>query len=290
MKIHIAREAGFCFGVKRALKIVDQLYKNEQDIQTYGPLIHNRTVLEELNARGIAYTKTLRDIDPGKKLVIRTHGIPLGDEQYLNSKQQMMVDATCPLVKKIHRIIQKLDGKENLIVIVGDIHHPEVIAAKSYSENSLVINSIPEAEDLTFQKHIVLVAQTTLSEVFFNEIIAKLLKKTDHLEVFNTICTATRVRQMATKELAEMVDFMVVIGGKNSSNTKKLAQIAREKNNHTYHFETYDDLVRGLPLTQIKNFSSVGISAGASTPPSEIQKVRDFFEKLEFAKEINNGK
>lgn len=291
MKVYIADEAGFCFGVKRALNLIARLNEKNQNVQIFGQLIHNRTVLKNLEKKGIGYIESLDELDPGKKLVIRTHGIPKDVESELRKQNIEILDATCPFVKKIHRIVEKIDGKKNRVVIVGDGNHPEVIAAKSYASGAVVVNSAEEAEKIKKSKAVGVVAQTTLNSDFFKKIVPVLLDKAEIIEIHNTICHATRIRQEAIKKLAPQVDFVVVVGGKNSSNTRKLFEIALEKNPNTFLIEKSSDLYNLDFIDRVSFFKSVGITAGASTPPDEIERIKGFFNNLEnIEKEIKNGR
>ena len=298
MKVYIADEAGFCFGVKKALNLIARLHEKKYNIQIYGQLIHNQSVLKNLQEKGIGYTDTLAGLDRGKKLVIRTHGIPRQTEEKLRKEKIDIVDATCPFVKKIHRIIEKIEAHpaptgsgRHCIVIVGDRDHPEVTAAAGYARQPVVINSSKEAEKLEAAEKIHVIAQTTLNSDFFEEIIAILRKKAGKLEVYNTICSATKARQEAIRRLAPQVDFVVVVGGKNSSNTRKLFEIALEKNKNTFFIESSRELYSPGFIEKVSRFSSVGITAGASTPPQEIEKVKEYLIKIEnIAKEIKNGR
>ncbi len=289
MDIYIAEEAGFCFGVKRALRIINQLYDSGQGIQILGELIHNKNVLKELSDKGIHCIHSLEEIDLNKKLVIRTHGIPLYIENRIKEGNYSYIDATCPLVKKIHNIIRKLNRRDTQVIIIGDEKHPEIIAAKSYATHAIIINSISEALSLASYKHISVVAQTTLNTAFFKQVIPILEKKAEKIEIFNTICSATKVRQEAVKKLAPGVDFMVVIGGKDSSNTKKLYDIAIKENPNTFHIENSSELNDPEFSGKIESFDNVGITAGASTPPQEIENVKIFFEKYKIEKERKDG-
>ncbi len=289
MDIYIAEEAGFCFGVKRALSIINRLHEKREGIEILGELIHNRTVLKELKNKGIHCIHGLDEIDSNKKLVIRTHGIPLDLENQIKEKEINFVDATCPLVKKIHTIIETLNRKDTQIIIIGDEKHPEIVAVRSYAAHAIIIGSIPEALKLGFHKHISVVAQTTLNTAFFEQIISILREKARKVEIFDTICSATKVRQDAVKRLAPKVDFMVVIGGKNSSNTKKLYDIAIQENPNTFHIENSSELNDPSLTGKMESFDSVGVTAGASTPPEEIENVKIFFEKFKIEKERKDG-
>ncbi|UCH95386.1 MAG: 4-hydroxy-3-methylbut-2-enyl diphosphate reductase [Candidatus Aminicenantes bacterium] len=295
MKVYVAEEAGFCFGVKRALNIIENLHEKGNEVQILGQLIHNRSVLDDLKTKGIRCINTLDQLDPDKTLIIRTHGIPKEAEADLKKKRINYVDATCPLVKKLHQTIEKQDPNtpNTRILIVGDRNHPEIIAAKSYCPGAIVINSQEEANDIEYSDNINVVAQTTLDTDFFERIVSILENKTRKLHVYNTICKATKVRQAAIKKLATKVDVVVVVGGKNSSNTKKLYNIARKRNKNTFHIEKSSDLHDAHFIEKLANFHSVGITAGASTPPEEIEKIekflRNFSSNIE-EKEMNHGR
>ena len=280
MKIVAAEEAGFCFGVKRALKLINEYHRQGKKIQTYGPLIHNVPVLNDLAAKGIGHISSLTEIEKGKILCIRTHGIPREVERRLRKKGVPTLDATCPLVKKSQKIIERLDKAKNRVLIVGDQDHPEIIAARSYARNVKIINSLAEARSLPRSPELSVVAQTTLNTEFFKEVIATLLDKTEKLHVFNTICQATKDRQEAVKKLAPRVDAIIVVGSKISSNTKKLCNIAREKNRNAIQIETCADLQNKKAVARLKKFASIGVSAGASTSPQELANVKNFLQKL----------
>lgn len=290
MNVYIAAEAGFCFGVKRALNIIRQVNDEEQEIHVYGQLIHNTSVLEDLKAQGIDTITSPDQLTPGKKLAIRTHGIPKHEEEYLKNLGIDTVDATCPLVKKLHHIIEKIDESKTRIVVIGDKNHPEIIAAVSYAQNAVIIDSEAEAEKIKRSRSIAVIGQTTLDTGHFKKLVSILVEKADKLDVYNTICDATKVRQQAVRQLAPKVDFMVVLGNKNSSNTRKLFTIASGKNKNTFYFEKSSELNNAGFIETIKNFRSAGIAAGASTPPSEIQNAKNILENITRVKEINHGK
>lgn len=297
MKIYVAEEAGFCFGVRRALDLIDDLYENGQNIQVYGQLVHNSTVLEKLEARGIYCIDSLSQLNKDQHLMVRTHGIPVEEEKWLNENGIDFTDGTCPLVKKLHKIADSVEAQtvNSRFVIVGDPSHPEIIAAKSYAPSAEIIQSISQAEEFKCQPNepVDIMVQTTYNVDLYEEIIERLRVKTRHLKVHRTICNATIVRQEAVKRLAPEVDAMVVIGGKQSSNTRKLYTIASERNANTFHVESYEQLCRdiGAMMPALDRCQSIGITAGASTPPDEIQKVKTFFANFNSnrAKEINHG-
>lgn len=285
MKIYTADEAGFCFGVKRALNIIDRLYESNESIEIYGQLIHNNTVLNNLKNKGINYIEDLKHLNKKKKLIIRTHGILKSDEELLKEQDIRYVDATCPLVKKIHRIIEKINLSDNKILIIGNRDHPEIRAIKSYAKKGLVVNSIEELDVLKHEEPVSVIAQTTLDSGFFKMMIFEILDRVEHIEIFNTICSATIERQEAVKTLAPKVDFVIVIGGRNSSNTKKLYNISKKINENTFHIEESSKLKEPELINKFRSFNSVGITAGASTPPEEIEDVKVFFRNFKTEKE-----
>jgi 4-hydroxy-3-methylbut-2-enyl diphosphate reductase len=295
MKIYVAEEAGFCFGVKRALEIIDRLHEKGHELQIYGQLIHNPTVLDDLNARGIHRIDSLDQAEPGKTLVIRTHGIPRETEEQLKLRKINYVDATCPLVKKLQHKVETLSRRYSRLVIVGDENHPEIIAARSYAPGAQVIGSEEQARGLEIKPGdtVGVVGQTTLEPAFFEKIVSIMEGKTTGLHVHNTICGATKTRQQAIAKLASNVDLVIVVGGKNSSNTKKLYNIARKQNKNTLHVEKSSDLyqLKALAPAEVANYRSVGITAGASTPPGEIENVKTFFSnvKTTTVKEMYHG-
>jgi 4-hydroxy-3-methylbut-2-enyl diphosphate reductase len=280
MKILVAEEAGFCFGVKRALKLINEYLQKGYKIQTFWPLIHNVPVLNNLAAMGVSFVSAVEEIEKSKILCIRTHGIPRETEKILQKKGVTTMDATCPLVKKEQKIIARLHAQKANILIVGDKNHPEIIAAKSYAQKVTIINSLAQAKALPACKQLCVVAQTTLNTEFFKEVIAVLLAKTEKLTIFNTICQATKDRQQAVRKLAPQVDAIIVVGSKISSNTKKLFHIAKERNKNSLHIETCADLQKPKNLAKIAKFTSIGITAGASTSPEELDCVKNFLQKL----------
>ena len=263
------------------MKLINEYHRQGKKIQTFGPLIHNIPVLNDLAAKGIGHVDPRRPRSTSDKtLCIRTHGIPRDIERRLQRKGIPTLDATCPLVKKGQKIIEQLGRANSRVLIVGDKDHPEIVAARSYARNVQIINSLAEARALPRCREISVVAQTTLNTDFFKEVVAVLMDKTEKLHVFNTICQATQDRQEAVKKLAPKVDAIIVVGSKISSNTKKLFQIAREKNRNAMQIETCADLRNARTLARLKKFRSIGISAGASTSPQELDNVKNFLQKL----------
>lgn len=274
MKIELASSYGFCFGVKRAIKIAE----NAGDAATIGPLIHNN---EEINRLEKNYNvKTLEGIDElkdEKKAIIRTHGITKNDLAELKKTDIKVIDATCPFVTKPQQICEKMSEEGYDVVIFGDMHHPEVKGVKSYAKgNVYVVLEESELEDIKFKQKVALVSQTTRKVEKFMQIANYLMLHVKELRVFNTICNATFENQEAAKNLAKRADVMIIIGGKNSSNTKQLYLISKNFCEDSYLIESEEELERSW----FEGKNLCGISAGASTPDWIIQKVVDRIKKV----------
>lgn len=260
MKIELAESYGFCFGVKRAIKIAEE----NRNSATYGPLIHNANEIDRLkNHFNVALSENLDSFHAGDTAVIRTHGIPKQELFTLNERQVNVVDATCPYVTKPQQIVEEMSEQGYDIVIFGDEAHPEIKGVKSYAVgNVFVINSPDEIDGLKLREKVATVAQTTRKIEEYQQIVGKLMAKHKEVRVFNTICNATFDNQDAVRDLAQKADVMIIIGGKNSSNTKQLHSIAKEYCSDSYHIESKDDLKNEW----FRNKQFCGISAGASTP------------------------
>ena len=279
MKVIKAKSAGFCFGVKRAVDTVYEQVKENQNlpIYTYGPIIHNEEVVKDLESKGVTVLEgeeDLRKLDKGT-VVIRSHGVPREICEMIEKKGLTCVDATCPFVKRIHRIVEKESGEGRRIIIIGNPGHPEVEGIMGWSHTpAAVIESAEEAEKFTCLpgEKLCLVSQTTFNYNKFKELVEIFQKKGYNITIVNTICNATEERQTEAREIADKVDAMIVIGGKHSSNTRKLYEICRERCKSTYLIQTLDDLHLELPETA----ALVGITAGASTPNNIIEEVQNY--------------
>ena len=274
MKIEIADKAGFCFGVARAVKIA---YKEAEagGAVTYGMLIHNKDVTDELEKLGVKTVKSLEEIPENSKVIIRAHGISEKEQNLLLEKGAEIIDATCPYVKKIHSIVNKADSD---VIIVGDPEHPEVKGIKGWAKGRVfVINSEAEAEELlqkNLSENVTIVAQTTIRKDFFKKIEKFSKKHFTNAKIFDTICSATDERQKAAEELSKKADAMIVIGGKESSNTKKLYELCLEHCPDTVCAENEKELKKYINRGYIPASKKlVGITAGASTPDSVIKEV-----------------
>ncbi|MDR2617198.1 MAG: 4-hydroxy-3-methylbut-2-enyl diphosphate reductase [Endomicrobium sp.] len=265
LKIKVAKNAGFCFGVRRAIEIAEKTLKNKSKVYTLGPIIHNPQEVKRLEKQGIKTLKSVSRIRDGY-VILRTHGIPFDLHKKLNENKNInVIDSTCPFVKRAQDVVKELSNNEtagNLnIIIVGEKIHPEVVALVSYGNKKCVVIETPqEAKMFKGSKNLSIVSQTTQTSENFNNIV-NILSKNYKIAVYNTICRATLDRQQSAEELACSVDLMIAIGGKNSGNTTRLAQICSCKT-RTYHIETFKDLKKSW----FKNISTVGLTAGASTP------------------------
>ena len=270
MKVKLASSYGFCFGVKRAIKIAEE-YKNSA---TMGPLIHNTNEIDRLkNDYNVGLYTSLDEVKDNDTIIIRTHGIPKFDLKNLKAKDAKVINATCPFVTTPQQIVKKMSAEEYSIVIFGDKDHPEVLGVQSYAKDQDDVFVILEPEDLNNIKFkyskIATIAQTTKKKEKYLEIVNTLIPKNKEVRVFNTICDATFENQDAARELSKEVDIMIVIGGKNSSNTKQLLNISKENCIDSYLLE--DE--RELDPQWFKDKKLCGITAGASTPDWVIQKV-----------------
>ena len=276
MEVQIAKTAGFCFGVERAMNSVYEQIEKGGKIYTYGPIIHNESVVEDLAKKGvevIASEEELKHVKDGT-VILRSHGVEKRIYDILEKNGIAYVDATCPFVKKIHKIVEKASNEGNTIIIVGNPAHPEVEGICSYVNGDFyVVESVEEAAALNLakDKKITIVSQTTFNSTKFKDIVDIFDKKGYYSSVVNTICNATAERQSEAKTIAAEVDAMIVIGGSHSSNSRKLFEICSKECNLTFFIQTKDDLNRvELP----ESVELVGITAGASTPKKIIEEVQ----------------
>lgn len=270
MKVKLARSAGFCMGVRRAMEMVlAEANRNEGVLYTYGPLIHNTQVIELLKTKNVQSISDISGLKNGTVL-IRAHGIPPEERNMLKASSMKIIDATCPRVAKVQSIIRRHAKKGYTPVIVGDRDHAEVIGLVGYGEGkAIVINSIEELSHLPGSEKICLVAQTTQNEKVFEDITQKVTERFPETLVFNTICEATSERQSEVKEIAAHVDCMVVVGGYHSGNTKRLVLVSEEAGTRAYHIETEKEIKK----EDFQNMEVVGVTAGASTPNWMIKNV-----------------
>ncbi len=275
MSVILAKTAGFCFGVKRAVdQVYEQIEKADKPVYTYGPIIHNEKVVEDLEAKGVRVIHTeeeLKQITTGI-VVIRSHGVGKNIYDILQKPDVTIVDATCPFVKKIHRIVSEQQENGRRVIIIGNPSHPEVEGIRGWSdESSLVVEDAVQVENLPVSpdEKLCIVAQTTFNYKKFQDLVENFAKKGYDILVLNTICNATQERQVEARRIASEVDAMIVIGGRNSSNTQKLYEICQKECKNTYFIQTLGDLNPEC----VNSVRSVGITAGASTPNQIIEEV-----------------
>lgn len=279
MNVELAKTAGFCFGVKRAVDTVYQQieqYRGEK-IFTYGPIIHNEEVIKDLRSHGVEVLNDEEELKTADAdvVVIRSHGVAKYIYDILEERGITCVDATCPFVKKIHKIVAEKSAEGSYIVIVGNGEHPEVQGIRGWAGEQVTVVQTPEdAERFELpdkDQKVCIVAQTTFNYNKFKELVEIISKKRYDIVVLNTICNATKERQTEARQIAARVDAMVVIGDKRSSNTQKLFEICKEECLNTYYIQTLDD----LNMNQLKSVKTVGITAGASTPKNIIEEVQN---------------
>ena len=276
MQIKVAKSAGFCFGVQRAVDTVyEQIEKGVRPIYTYGPIIHNEVVVQDLEKKGVKVLNSQQELEALEKgtVIIRSHGVGRSIYEILQRKNLQCVDATCPFVRKIHKIVKKesLLGKQ--IVIIGNDKHPEVEGIKGWCYTKAhVLETTEQAEKFELLESVPLcvVSQTTFNYKKFKDLVEIIDKKRYDRIVVNTICNATEERQIEARRIAGEVDAMIVIGGSHSSNTQKLFEICRKECRNTYYIQTVDD----LDLEVLRSTGLIGITAGASTPKKIIEEVQ----------------
>lgn len=280
METIVAKSAGFCFGVKRAVELAEKEAAEKKEVYTLGPIIHNEQVVEELEKKGVHKADSFGDIQ-GKEdvsVIIRSHGVTKEVYEKLCALPVHIVDATCPFVKKIHKIVEERHKEGDGILVVGNPDHPEVEGIRGWCDDDCIVLESPEqAKNVRLEpkKRYCLVAQTTFNYKKFKDIVDILLKKSYYIVVMDTICNATEERQTEACTIARKSDAMIVIGGRHSSNSQKLYEICRAECENTQFIQTLDD----LDLNLFQSFRSVGITAGASTPNNIIKEVHSYVRK-----------
>ena len=289
MEVTVAKSAGFCFGVKRAVDTVyREIESGEKPVYTFGPIIHNEQVVEDLENRGVQVIHSEDELEglSGGTVVIRSHGVSRDVCEKIEARGMKIVDATCPFVKKIHRIVDEEGRKGRHVVIIGSADHPEVQGIMGWASGPVtVMHTAEEAESFVPEngKPISIVAQTTFNYNKFKDLVEILCKKRydnnvlNILNILNTICNATEERQREAKNIAGEVDTMLVVGGRHSSNTQKLFEICKKECENTYYIQTPVDLDSDM----FQCSSYVGITAGASTPKKIIEEVQEHV-RIEF--------
>lgn len=276
MKVLLAKRAGFCFGVKRATQMAFEAAGIDKKTYTLGPIIHSPQVVNKLEEMGVKVLKNLDTMDCGT-IIIRSHGVASHEIEEAVQKQLEIVDATCPFVKKAQEHVKSLSETGYGVVVVGDADHPEVQGIVSYGGDKVfVVGSGEEVSNLPKMNKIGVVAQTTQSFENLKNVVSECLLRGGEIRVFNTICDATAVRQEEAKELACQVDCMLVVGGFNSANTRRLAEVCAEIQPRTHHIETAAEIVPGW----FEGMERVGVTAGASTPKWIIDEVMNRIEYI----------
>ena len=269
MEIIIAKNSGLCYGVRRALKIARETReKKSGKVCTLGDLIHNPQVIADLKKQGIQSVTNQDELDEGW-VIIRSHGVSPDTYSLLEKKNIQIVDATCPIVKKIQKLVEMLATQREEIIIVGNKEHPEIKGLIGFSKGKgIIIENEAQVKRLPRKKKRAVLAQSTQDLYLFEKIVAALIEKTEELKIYNTICHSTQTRQKSTSELASYVDTLFIVGGKNSSNTNKLFQISKRILSNTYFIES----AAQINFEMLKDSKKIGLSGGASTPPEAIQE------------------
>jgi 4-hydroxy-3-methylbut-2-enyl diphosphate reductase len=279
MEIIIAKNSGLCYGVKRALEMAANTRRRRSGkVMTWGELIHNPQVIADLESRNIHSTEDVASLTAGT-IIIRSHGVAPQVFRSLKKKEIEIIDATCPIVKKIQKLVARLAKKNAEVVIVGNRQHPETRGLVGYGDTKTrIVEDEVQARALPHRKRRAVLAQSTQDLLLFGKVVAALLEKTAELEVYNTICRSTRIRQKSTADLASRVDVLFIVGGKNSSNTRRLYENSKRILKNTHFIENAGQ----IPPRLLKDATKIGISGGASTPPEAIAeavaKIRNSFE------------
>ena len=278
MEVIRAKSAGFCFGVKRAVDTVYEQVEKQmgKQIYTYGPIIHNEEVVKDMEAHGVKVLHSeeeLKGLEEGL-VIIRSHGVPKRICDLMDEKGIEYVDATCPFVKRIHKIVAEESKKGSRIIIIGNPDHPEVEGIRGWAGENVTVMTAEDAQHFRppdTARRICVVSQTTFNYNKFKDLVEIITKKEYDIIVLNTICNATKERQEEARQIAERVDAMIVIGDKRSSNTQKLFEICGKACLNTYYIQTLDD----FDMNQLRSVETVGITAGASTPNNIIEEVQN---------------
>ncbi|MBL7139706.1 MAG: 4-hydroxy-3-methylbut-2-enyl diphosphate reductase [Planctomycetes bacterium] len=276
--IEVAEGSGVCFGVKRALRLAEKALEAGEAVYCLGPLIHNPQEVDRLAGRGFRVIESLEEAASGGTLLVRSHGLAPAVVAEAKALGLHIIDATCPLVRRVQTLATDLEGDGYQVIVAGDAAHPEVRAIQGHAPKAVVVSAPEALEGLALAGRVALVAQTTFSPEVFRRMAAELVMRVaDEVRVVKTICAATVERQRATASLADRVDVMFVIGGRNSANTNRLAELCAACDVPTYHVEVADEvrpeMVAGRPR--------VGVAAGASTPQWIIDAVRERIRALQ---------
>lgn len=278
MQVLLADEYGFCFGVERAVEMVEEALGEGDTVRSLGPLIHNEQEMERLGTHGVTTINDPVQIQRGETAVIRAHGVTPQVQQELEEKASKVVDATCPFVTRVQKLAARAADQDRHVIVVGNPEHPEMIGVKGYApEHAFVINDASEVADLPQLRNPLVVSQTTIkAKTFFDTAEAIKTKTDDEVQIVNTICSATRDRQDAARALAGMVDAFYIIGGRHSSNSVKLLAVCKEQCEKSFLIETEEE----IDADDLIGAKRVGVTAGASTPEWLIQKIVKHLENI----------
>lgn len=278
MQVLLANEFGFCFGVERAVEMVEHAIGEGDVVRSLGPLIHNEQEMQRLAHEGVTTISQPVEIGRGETAVIRAHGVTPSVQRELEEKASKVVDATCPFVTRVQRLAARAAADDRHVIVVGDPEHPEMIGVKGYApDNAFVIRDETEVASLPALRKPLVVSQTTIkAKTFFDTAEAIKHKTPDSVEVINTICSATRDRQEAARALSGMVDAFYIIGGRHSSNSVKLLAVCKEQCEKSFLIETEEE----IDVNNLKGVKTVGVTAGASTPNWLIRRVVTFLESV----------
>ncbi len=286
MKILLAKDAGYCLGVRDAVDLAYETAKKHGDVYMLGHIVHNENVVNALDGAGAKVVDTLEEVPDGKPILFRAHGTSVDTWGDAKSKDMNIVDATCPLVWEIHEEVKKLESEGRKIIIVGDHGHDEVVGIASQVKDPIIVATPEEAAALRKTKRAGVVSQSTQTIENVQEIINIIMTKVFDLRFVNTICFPTKRNQTQIKELAKQCDVMIVIGSFTSANSKRLTALAKERNQNSYQVTCADD----IKSDWLKNAEVVGVSAGASTPDSIIDEVLTKIKEIgQVPKEIVYG-
>lgn len=276
MKILLAKTAGFCMGVKRAMHLALQTAQKNKKVYTCGPLIHNPQAVDFLQKNGVSSISDYKDLS-NETLVIRAHGMPKQTIDKLKMSKVKLVDATCPHVLTSQKQIESYANQGWTIVIIGDKKHPEILSLQSFAgKNHIVISDICEIADININNPTMVIAQTTFSMQEYSKIASLIKEKGNKVKVCNSICKATSERQAEIRELSAKADAVIIVGGKSSANTKRLAQISSQICPNSYHIET-DTELKNIDFSGI---NTIAVTAGASTPEFIMKKVLEFLNNV----------
>tara|TARA_B100000579_G_scaffold391167_1_gene366182 strand:+ start:12 stop:848 length:837 start_codon:yes stop_codon:yes gene_type:complete len=276
MKILVAKDAGYCFGVRDAVNLAKKSGDDFQEVYMLGEIVHNEKVVEDLNKKGAKVVASLDDIPEDKPVLFRAHGTKPEVWKEAQKKKLNIIDATCPLVTEIHEEIKMLESENRKTIIIGDHGHDEVVGIAAQVKKPIIISNIEEAKALGRMRKAGVVSQSTQMIENVQEIMSILMSKVFDLRFVNTICYPTRKNHEQIKELSEIVDVMIIIGSFTSANSKRLTQLAKQRNEYSY--QVVDEL--DLKDEWFKGVDTVGISAGASTPDNIIQRVTEYIKSL----------